>query len=144
MRQFAEEKLQRPLHSGKSRGPTGNGSELFRGRGNSRFNPFDALDARRLALAPAQVIQFGAANSPLADHLDGADHRRVSRKNTLDADSKTYAANREAFTKKLSAAAHYHTFERLDAFFVSFTLFQADIHANRVARAKFRMVGAEL
>src|SRR5579862_5245945 len=54
----------------------------FRAR---QHNPVSALDACRLALASAQVVQFRAPHLAPAHHLNRADHRRVHGENPLDA-----------------------------------------------------------
>src|SRR5277367_3989519 len=68
----------------------------------------------------------------------------MHRKDALDAHSEAHAPDRKALTRKLSAAAHYHAFEWLDALFVALAFLQAHVHANRVTRAENRVVLANL
>src|SRR6202142_4452604 len=118
---------------------------LFRHRsGRHRLKLFDALDARRLALPSSQIIQLGAADASLANHLDRADHGRMRRENALDADAKAHAAHRETLSQKFTPAAHHHALERLNAFLVAFAFFEPHVHANRVSGTKYGKVFAEL
>ena len=112
--------------------------------GGGGFGAFGLLDAGGLALAFAEVIQFGAADAAGAEDLDGADHRRVNREDAFDADSEADAADGERFAGKFAAAAHDDAFERLNALFIAFAFFEADVDFHGVARTEVRVVLAKL
>src|SRR5436190_7482671 len=54
-------------------------------------------DARLLAAQATQVIELGAAHLAAAHELDRIDHRRIERKDALDAFAVGNLAHREAF-----------------------------------------------
>src|SRR5579864_603136 len=76
---------------------------FFSCHGFRRLHTLDTLQARRLALQPAQIIQLGAADAALAQHLDGTNGRRVRRKNALDPDSKAHPPHGEARARRFPA-----------------------------------------
>ena len=62
----------------------------------------------------------------------------MHRENALDANAKTYAADRERLAQQLSPAAHHYALEWLDALFIALAFLQAHVDANGVARTKYR------
>src|ERR1700687_622513 len=65
-------------------------------RGFLCFDALHALQSRGLALEPAQIIQLGAADAALTQHLNRTDRWRIHGEDALDADSEAYPAHREA------------------------------------------------
>src|SRR4051794_7504851 len=70
-------------------------------------------DARRLAGAPAQVIELGAADLAAAHDLDRGQARRVEREDALDALAVRDLAQREAGVDAGVAAGDADALERL-------------------------------
>jgi len=108
------------------------------------FRPLDALQARRLALQLAQVIQLGAADATLAQYFDRTDGWRIDREDALDSNSKADAAHRETCARRFSTDFDHDAFERLDAFLLTFALFQADMNPDCITRPQRRQVFAYL
>src|SRR5262245_22976785 len=105
----------------------GSGSGRTRGGGSYLFGAL-LVDAGRLSLAAAQVVELRAAHRALPLHLDSVDDRRVQRKNTLDSDPARDLANGEGFPCAAAAPGDDHTRENLDAFLLSLT--NLDMHAH--------------
>src|SRR5579872_3774578 len=68
----------------------------------------------------------------------------MHREDSLHADPEADSTHRERFAQHFATAAHHHALERLDALFIALALFQADVHANGIARAEFGEIFAEL
>src|SRR6266849_3495024 len=103
-----------------------------------------ALDACRLALAPAEVVELGAAHAALIDHFDRADGRRVHRKNALDADTETDAPHGEARPCEPAALADHHALKRLDSLFFPFDFLQTHVDPHGIARTELGEVFSHL
>src|SRR6185369_43665 len=88
-----------------------------------------------LALQGAQIVQFGAAYAPCADHVDVIHHLGVHREDTLHALAETDLADGDALTHAHTVAGNQHAFESLEALFVAFL--DLYVHLNRVTGAKF-------
>jgi hypothetical protein len=104
----------------------------------------DALDARGLTLASAQIIELRAPHAAALHNFDRADHRGMQRKHAFDPDAETHAANGERCAGSLSAPADDHALKRLNAFLIALAFLQAHVHPDGVPGAKFRDVLTQL
>src|ERR1051326_461476 len=89
---------------------------------------------RFLTFAGAQIIQPGAANTPLLLHLDLRDARRVQRKNSLHTFTVGDSAHSKCFIQPSAFAPNYDSAKYLDSLFVAF--YHAGLNANGVAHLK--------
>src|ERR1700733_7454262 len=101
-------------------------------------------DARRLAAASAQIIELGAPHLAAPHHLDRVDHRRIKRKDTLDAFAVGNLADGEILVEPGPGAADAYSFVGLHAGALAFDDLDVDHHG--VARLKFGdfLAGGEL
>src|SRR6266436_2732382 len=115
-------------------------------RNGGHFFASRALDAGGLSAQVAQVVEAGAADFALADHFNRANRRRVKWENAFNANAETHAAHSERGTRSAALLGDHHPFESLQALFflLALAFLQADVDADRVARAKFREVFAQL
>src|SRR5688572_12801055 len=72
-------------------------------------------DARRLALEIAQVVEARATDLAAGQHLHAVHHRRVQRKDTLDADAVRDLADGERGARGAAGALDANALEGLDA-----------------------------
>src|SRR5690606_10426345 len=94
------------------------------------------LDARRLAGAPAQIVQLGAAHAAAADHLDTRDLRAVEREDALHALAVADLAHGEARVDAAVAARDANPLECLHP--LARPLHHLDVDAHGVARGELR------
>src|SRR6185437_333740 len=88
----------------------------------------DALrDTGRLAAAIAQIIELGAPDLAAPHHFDRVDHRRIDRKNALDALAVGDLAYSEILVEALPAAGDADAFIGLHA--GALTLGDLHVHA---------------
>jgi len=99
-----------------------------------------------LAAKFAQVVEPRAPHLALAHNFNGADGRRMQRKNALDAHAEAHAAHRKRRAGSPALLRNHHAFKRLQALFFlfAFALFQPHVHSHRVARPEFGEVFAQL
>src|SRR5271156_467276 len=97
-------------------------------------------DPGRLAAAIAQVIELGAPDLAAPDHLNRVDHRRIDRKDPLDALAIGDLAHREILVEAVAAARDAHAFVSLDAGALAFR--DLDVDNDRVAGLERRHLGA--
>src|SRR5262249_58029731 len=93
-------------------------------------------NAGRLAAAPTQVIQLGAANLAATHDLDRVDHRRMERKHALDALAVRDLAHREVLVEAGAGAADAHALIGLHARALAFDHLDVDDHG--IARGELR------
>src|SRR5437867_2303567 len=98
------------------------------------------LNAHGLAGELTQVVQLRPTHAPATQHRDVRDHGAVNREDTLDTNAIRDLANRKGLADAAAATRDTGTLERLNALLVAFL--DAYVHAERVARAKGRQVGA--
>src|SRR6516162_4966475 len=92
-----------------------------------------ALDnARGLSAPAAQIVELGAAHLAAANDLDRIDHRRVKRKDALDAFAVGNLAHREVLVQPRSGAADAHAFVGLHTGAVAFD--DLDVDDQRIPR----------
>src|SRR5262245_27598401 len=91
-------------------------------------------DARRLAAAPAQVIELGAADLAAAHDLDRIDHRRVEREHPLHPLAIGDFPHREILVEAGAGAADADPLIGLNAGTLAFH--HLDVHEHRIARRK--------
>src|SRR5277367_3700146 len=105
-----------------------------------------ALDAGSFALEVAEIVQAGAADFAFANDVHRADRGRVQREDALDAHAEAYAADGESGAGRAALFGDDHAFEGLETLFflLAFAFFEANVHANGVANAKVRKIGAQL
>ena len=97
----------------------------------------DALgDTGRLAAAIAQIIELGAPDLAAPHDFDQVDHRRIDRKNALDALAVGDLAHREILVEALPAARDADAFIGLHAGALAFGDLHVDDH--RIAGLELR------
>src|SRR5581483_997254 len=114
------------------------------GAGAGHLGAADGLatltDAGPLAHLLAQVVELGAADVAVPQHLDPVDARRVHQEGALHADAVGDPAHREGRPQAgLAAERDDHALEHLDA--LTGTLDDLDVHAHGVAAAQHRYLG---
>src|ERR1700716_2745165 len=114
--------------------PTDGGQRLFRHRFFAAAVLLALADAGRLAAQAAQVIELGAPDLAAADHLDRVDHRRIKRKDALDAFPIGDLADREVLVQPAAGAADAHALIGLHA--RALALDHLDVDDDRVPRAE--------
>src|SRR5665647_2950255 len=117
----------------------GSGSFVLDGTGNLDLA---LLDTRGLAGCSAQIVELRATHAATANDVHVAEHGAVDREDALDADAVRDLANREGLAHAAAALRDAHAFERLEPLLLAFL--HAHVHAQRVAGAKGRNVGAEI
>ena len=100
------------------------------------------LDARRAANAVTQVVQLGAADFAVADHLNVIHDRRVQQKGPLHADPAGYAADREVLVDPAGAASDHGALEQLHAFTLALAHFH--MHPHGVADVELGNLGLQV
>src|ERR1700676_4322971 len=105
-----------------------------------------ALDAGSFALEIAEVIEAGATDLAFANDFDGADRRRMEREDAVNAHAKDNPADRGGGAGGAAFLRDDHAFKSLKAFLflIAFALFEADVHADGIAGAEVRKIGAQL
>ena len=98
-----------------------------------------ALDPRRFALQPAQIIELRAPHISFLHDLNRRNHRRMQRENPLHANPKAHTPHREARARGVPAPFDHHALKRLDALFF-FSLF-AFLHATSRLPARYPLGG---
>src|SRR5450432_679693 len=99
------------------------------------------LDPRSLAGGGAQIVELRATDAATADDVHVAEHGAVDREDALDADAVGDLANGEGLADAAAALGDAHALERLQPLLLTFLY--THVHAQRVARAEGRNVGAE-
>src|ERR1700685_1747123 len=89
-------------------------------------------DPGRLAAAIAQVIELGAPDLAAPHHLNRIDHRRIDRKDALDALAVGDLAHREILVEAMAASRDADAFVSLDAGALAFG--DLDVDDDGVAR----------
>src|SRR3979490_1014344 len=113
---------------------TDGGQRLFRHRFFAAAVLLALADAGRLAAQTAQVIQLGAPDLAAAHHLDRVDHRRIQRKDALDAFPIGDLADREVLVQAAAGAADAHALIGLHA--RALALDHLDIDDDGIARTE--------
>src|ERR1700734_2273729 len=94
-------------------------------------------DPGRLAAAIAQVIELGAPDLAAPQHLNRIDHRRIDRKDALDALAVGNLAHREVLVEAVAAPRDADAFVGLDAGALAFR----DLDDDGVAGLERRNLG---
>src|ERR1700733_3119656 len=96
-------------------------------------------DPGRLAAAIAQVIELGAPDLAPPEHLNRIDHRRIDRKDPLDALAVGNLAHREVLVEAVAAPRDADAFVGLDAGALAFR--DLDVDDDGVAGLERRNLG---
>src|SRR5690554_3845628 len=102
-----------------------------------------AANSRGFTAELTQIIQLRTAHSAKLGHFDLIDARAVDRENTLHADAAGRdLAHGQGLFETGTAASKANAFENLNTLFGAFT--NAEVNADRIARAKFRDIVTKL
>src|SRR5262249_44315685 len=100
------------------------------------------FEPRRLPFESPQMIELRAPRLARPHHVDPVDHLRVQRKDALHSIAEADLAHRDGLPHPGVMPRDHRPFKGLQSLFVA--LFDFDVHANRVARAKLGNIGAFL
>src|SRR4051794_36713535 len=105
---------------------------LFRHRFVATAVILALADAGRLAAQATQVIELGAPDLAAPHHLDRIDHRRIQRKDALDAFAIRNLAHREILVEAAAGTADAHALIGLHA--RALALDHLDVDDDGIAR----------
>src|SRR5579859_445155 len=95
-----------------------------------------ATYACRFAFELAQIVELGAANAARLQNFNRADHRGIDGEDSLDADAKTDAPDRECCTCCFAPLADHNAFKRLQALFFAFRFLQPNVYTHGITGAE--------